>query len=109
MRKKDRNSAQCAWLFCHAHLSGETSVEFEDRVQTCFSSSLVLDVLEVVGFFVVVVLFLVFAVFAAGFDLTVFGVDFRAVLFGFPADWRCCFSRSSRSSSSWLGLSISMQ
>jgi hypothetical protein len=30
MRKEGCNSAQCAWLFGHAHLIGETSIEFED-------------------------------------------------------------------------------
>ena len=31
MCKKDCNSAQCAWLFSHAHLIGETGIELEVR------------------------------------------------------------------------------
>ena len=31
MGEEDRYSAQCAWLFSHAHLIGETCIEFEDR------------------------------------------------------------------------------
>src|SRR6266508_6485121 len=38
MRKKDGNSEQCAWLFCHAHLTGETSIEIKNGVQIYFSA-----------------------------------------------------------------------
>src|SRR5258705_8264333 len=37
MGEKNRNNAQCAWLFGHAHLTGETSIEIKYRVQSYFS------------------------------------------------------------------------
>ena len=33
MSKEDCDSAQCAWLFRHAHLIGKTSIEFEYGIQ----------------------------------------------------------------------------
>src|SRR6266498_1735718 len=98
MCEEDRNSAQCAWLFCHAHLTGETSIKLKHRIQIYFSVlSLVLAV-SGAAFFPSLEPLL--PAFAAGVDLVVFWVALFAALFTFAIDLRCCLSRSSRSSSS---------
>src|SRR6266508_4077912 len=103
MCKKGRNSAQCAWLFCHAHLTGETSIEIKDGVQIYFSTLSLVFAAIAISFFGRLVLFL--TVFATGLDLAIFFVGFLTTRFGFATDCFCCLARSSRNNSSWLGLS----
>jgi hypothetical protein len=69
--------------------------------------SFVLEVLRVVGSFELLTLLLDFTDFAAALVLVVL-VVFLAVLFVL-GDLDCGFARSERKSSSWLGLSTSMQ
>src|SRR5512133_99845 len=99
MSEEDRYSAQCAWLFCHAHLFGELCVQCDEGAKIHFSSS-ALDALNLV-----LVVFAVDVFFAAaGFFLVVFAgltslAARRAAAFAFASDLRCCFARSSRNSS----------
>src|SRR5215210_5887953 len=107
MGKKDRHSAQCAWLFGHAHLTGKACIEFKDRIQLSFSSlGLALDTFNAEDFFEPFVLFLTTVAFDAVFDFAV-RVVFFTVRFGFTEDQLCCSTRSARTNSSWLGLSTS--
>src|SRR5512132_3548559 len=99
MCKKHGNSAQCAWLFCHAHLTGETSIEFKDGVQIYFSTLSLVLAATAISFFARLVVFL--TVFVAGLEGVVFfAVVFLTTRFGFAAACSCCFARSSRNSSS---------
>ncbi len=107
MGKKHSNSAQCAWLFGHAHLTGEASIEIQDRVQIYFSTLSLALAAVATSFFARPVVFL--TAFVAGLGAAVFLVVFFTTRFGFIAACSCCFTRSSRNNSSWLGLSISMQ
>src|SRR3990167_5452071 len=97
MRKEDGNSAQCAWLFGHAHLTGETSIEFKYGIQIYFSAlSLVLDASIVAAFLALLAPFLTLTAFAAVSVLAVFLIVFFAALFALATDLRCCFARSAR-------------
>src|SRR6266487_4764918 len=107
MCKEHRNSAQCAWLFCHAHLIGETSIKLEYGIQIYFSILSLVLVVSGATFFESLEPFL--AAFTGGLALGVFLVVFFVALFAFTMDLRCCLSRSSRNNSSWLGLSTSIQ
>src|ERR1051325_1891362 len=99
MGEEDRYSAQCAWLFCHAHLTGEACVECNDGAKIHYSSStleaLILLFVVLAGevFLAAVVFFL------TGFaDLPSFAR--RAAALAFASDLRCCLARSSRNNSS---------
>src|SRR5215216_6175359 len=101
MGEEGRNSAQCAWLFRHAHLIGEFSIQFDDGEEIHFGSSALED-----AFSLSFVVFSAADFFpAAGFFLTVFAgfasLERRAAAFAFASILRCCFARSSRKSSSW--------
>src|SRR5215207_2824626 len=100
MGKEYGNSAQCAWLFSHAHLLGDLGIQFDDGTQVHFLS-LVFDC----GLSLVFTAFKADTFFTAfGFFFTVFA-GFAALLFREAAlvlatDLRCCLARSVRSSSS---------
>ena len=98
VREEDGNSAQCAWLFRHAHLSGETYIEFEYGIQIYFPALRFVLVATAEAFFVPLDPFL--TALTAGLDLTSFLAGFFTMLFAFNANLRCCFARSARSSSS---------
>src|SRR5215208_572609 len=100
MSKENCYSAQCAWLFGHAHLIGESSVAFDNRAKIHTLSFALEDgfsfgftVFAAVSFFALVdfffAVFSVFAVFAR-----------RDAAFALASDLRCCFARSVRRSSS---------
>src|SRR3990172_2542428 len=108
MRKNDRHSAQCAWLFSHAHLIGESGIPFKDRTQVHLRRSLA-PVLDFVRAALRAAPFLT----ALGFFFVIF-VEFTLLIFFaealcFAEAFRKSFSRSARRSSSWCGLSTSMQ
>src|ERR1043165_9695048 len=107
MCEKDRNSAQCAWLFSHAHLIRKTSIKFKNGIHIYFSALSFVLAGTGAAFFASPELFRV--VFAAGLDFVVFLGDLLSALFVFANSLRCCWARSSRNNSSWLGLSTSMQ
>lgn len=98
MGEKDRNSAQCAWLFGHAHLTGETYVEFKYGIQIYFSALSFVLVVNGVAFFEAPDLL---TVFATGLDFAGFlvVVVFFAALFALGVDLRCCLARSMRNNS----------
>src|SRR5204863_2591769 len=99
MSKEGGKSAQCAWLFSHAHLIGKSCVQCDDGAKIHFSSS-AFDALSLV--LVVFAAEVFFGV--AAFFLTVFAgftsLARRAAAFTFASDLRCCFARSVRSNSS---------
>src|SRR6185436_4210544 len=95
MRKEDGNSAQCAWLFSHAHLIGKPCIQIKDG-ERFHLRNLAFDLSSV------------FTVFAFALPVVV-AFAFLALAFSFFIAMFCCFSRSARSSSSWCGLSTSMQ
>ena len=97
MCKKDGNSAQCAWLFGHAHLTGETCIKFEYGFQIYFPALSFVLVAVVETFFADVDPFL--TVLTAGFEAVGFLVVFFVDAFTLAADLRC-LARSARSNSS---------
>src|SRR5215218_2713227 len=107
MSEEGRKSAQCAWLFCHAHLIGELCIQFNDGLKIHFGSSALEDAFSLTFVLLVVVFFTVAAFFLpvlAGFV----SLERRAAALAFASILRCCLARSSRRSSSWWGLSTSM-
>src|SRR5688572_14414913 len=98
MCEKDRNSAQCAWLFSHAHLTGKTSIELKDGIQIYFSVLSFVLVASGATFLELLAPFL--TGFATGLPFVGFLVVFLTMFLAFGSDLRCCFSRSSRNNSS---------
>ena len=79
MGEKDRDSAQCAWLFGHAHLTGETHIEFKYGIQIHFPALSLVLAATGEAFFVPRDPFL--TGFAAGLDTVVFLTVLFTVLF----------------------------
>ena len=98
MGEDDRNSAQCAWLFCHAHLTGETCIKFEYGIQIYFPALVFVFAAGDEDFFTLADPFL--TVFTTGLALAAVLVVFFATLFALAGDLRGRFSRSARSNSS---------
>src|SRR5512139_1302159 len=100
MGEEDCNSAQCAWLFGHAHLTGETHIEFKYGIQIHFPALSFVRAATVETFFVPRDPFL--TGFVTGLDFAGFlvVVVFFTALLALGADLRCCLARSSRNNSS---------
>src|SRR6185295_14998364 len=99
MCKKYSNSAQCAWLFGHAHLTGEASIKIKYGVQIYFSALSLVFATSATSFFARVVVFL--TALAIGLAFVVFLTGLFTARFVFPANSFCCLARSSRTNSSW--------